>query len=124
MMQRLARFFALLLLLFTGAAGLLNGLNQIGDRHTPLQMTVTVGVFLYGVLGLAAAVGVFARRAWRQPLIVAWGVAITYVGTVAPRAYGGPDVPLVAPLVGGAAMAVIAFVVWWAAKVDARTHPA
>ena len=124
MKARIARFVALLLLIFSGAAGLFNAWNQIGDDRTALQATVTIGVLLYGVFGLAAAVGVLVRRRWSTAAVIAWAVAITYVSAVAPRAFGGPDVPLAASIMSGVATAAIALGVLWAARVATRPLPA
>lgn len=117
-----ARALALALLLFTGGAGIYNGVNELGDVETGLQAVVTAGVFAYGVFGLASFVVVVRR--WRSAgwLVVPWGIALTLVATLAPLAYGGPDVPLVGALAGGLATALLAYGTWWVTI--RRTRPA
>jgi hypothetical protein len=120
MWRSVARAVALALLVFTGGAGAYNGVNEWPDVTNGLQAVVTVGVFAYGVLGLAAAVAVLRRWLAARWLVAAWGADITMVATLAPLAYGGPDVPLGGALAGGAATALIAGGIWWATVPNAR----
>jgi hypothetical protein len=53
--QRLAVVLSMALLVFTGLAGLYNGLDELRDARTPLQKTVTYGVLVYGVWWTARA---------------------------------------------------------------------
>ena len=114
MWRRVARVLALALLLVSGGIGLRDGLTDwSGVTNTPQAMVIG-GVLAYGVLGIAAALAVVRR--WRSAgwLVTLWGVDVTMVATLAPRAYGGPDVPLVGALAGGLATALLAYGIWWA----------
>jgi len=113
MSRRVARVLALALLLVSGGVGLRNGLTEWSGVTNGLQAVVTGGVLGYGVLGLASALAVVLR--WRLAgwLVTLWGIDVTMVATLAPRAYGGPDVPLGGALAGGLATALIAYGVWW-----------
>jgi len=114
MWRRVTRVIALALLLVSGGIGLRNGLTEWSGVTNGPQAIVTGGVLGYGVLGLAAALAVIQR--WRSAawLVALWGIDVTMVATLAPRAYGGPDVPLGGALAGGLATALIAAGVWWA----------
>ncbi|HEX6048498.1 MAG TPA: hypothetical protein VFZ21_04495 [Gemmatimonadaceae bacterium] len=120
MWRSLARVVALALLLFTGGVGVYNGLNEWRDVTNGLQAVVTGGVFGYGVLGLASVAAALRRWPATRGLVAAWGADVTMVATLAPLAYGGPDVPLGGTLAGGAATALIAAGVWWATVSTAR----
>ena len=120
MWRSLARVVALALLVFTGAVGVHNGVTEWQDVTNTLQGVVTGGVFAYGVLGLTAAAAVLQRWPAARWLVAAWGVDVSLVATLAPLAYGGPDVPLGGALAGGAATALIAAGVWWATISNAR----
>ena len=120
MWRSLARVVGLALLVFTGGVGVYNGVNEWRDVTNGLQAVVTGGVFGYGVLGLGSIAAVLRRWPAVRWLVAAWGVDVTLVATLAPLAYGGPDVPLGGALAGGAATAVIAAGVWWATVFNAR----
>jgi hypothetical protein len=120
MWRRVARGLALTLLLVSGGVGVRNGVTEWSGVTNGLQAIVTGGVLAYGVLGLASALAVMRR--WRSAawLVAAWGVDVTMVATLAPLAYGGPDVPLAGALAGGAATALIAVGIWWVTIRSAR----
>lgn len=101
--------------------GVQNGVADWPDAATPLQKTVTGGVFLYGVFGLAAAVGLALRWRWTFPLVVAWGIVVTYVPAAAVMGYA-PDGTWGAALPGSVATALIALGVAWATRANTRTH--
>jgi len=113
MWRTVARVTALVLLLASGGIGLRDGFDWSGVTNAP-QAVVTGGVLAYGVLGVVAALAVVRR--WRSAgwLVALWGIDVTMVATLAPRAYGGPDVPLVGALAGGLATALLAYGIWWA----------
>ena len=113
MWRSVARVTALALLLTSAWIGLRDGFDWSGVTNGP-QAIVTGGVLAYGVLGLAAFLAVVGR--WRSAgwLVAVWGIDVTMVATLAPRAYGGPDVPLVGALAGGLATALLAYGIWWA----------
>ena len=115
---------AILLLLNTGLVGFYNGLNEFSDAHTPLQKSVTAGVFLYGIFGLSAAVALFVRHRWSVPLSIGWAVVVTYVATTASLAYAGEDATIGAAISGGIGAGLIGvFVVWCARAVTRPTIP-
>lgn len=112
-MRRVARALALLILLITGVLGLYNGVTERSGARSALQSSVTIGVLLYGLLGLASAYGVVRQRAWSVWSVTAWAVVVTYVSGTAALAYGGDDVTMVTALASGLAGALIgAFVLW------------
>ena len=82
---------AILLLFNTGLVGFYNGVTEFAEAHTPLQKSVTAGVFVYGIFGLAAAVALLVRHRWAVPLSAAWAVVVTYVASTAALAYAGED---------------------------------
>lgn len=107
----------MLVLVTSGALGLYNGIADISGARTPLQWSVTIGVIVYGVLGLFGGVALALRKSSALALTAAWAVVATYVAATAALAYGGPGVPLSAPLSGGLGAALIgAGVVWTAAR--------
>jgi hypothetical protein len=117
MLQKIAVGISLALLLLTGVLGLHNGATEWFDAQTLLQQSVTGGVFLYGVLGLIAAYGLFRRRKWSVIATVVWTVVITYVPGAAVIGFGGPDASLGAAAASSLASALIGVgVVWTAAK--------
>jgi len=117
--RRAARTLALLILLTTGLLGLYNGVTEWSDARTTLQRSVTIGVVLYGALGLASTYALLRRRAWSVWSITAWAVVVTYVSGTAALAYGGDAVTTMTALASGLAGALVgAFVLW--ATTDAR----
>ena len=121
MWRTVGRVVALAVLLFTGVAGVHNGIDERSGITNGLQAVVTTGVLVYGLLGVAAFLAVL--RHWRSagPLVILWGIDITMVATLAPLAYGGPDVPVPGALAGGLATALVAFGIWWVTIRSART---
>ena len=109
----------LLMLFATGLAGVLNGVRELGDARTPLQRSVTMGVLLYGVFGLAAGVAMIARHRASVWLAASWGVVVTYVASTAALAYAGPDATVVGGVASGVASALIAAGVTWGARTSA-----
>ena len=121
MARKAAWIVALLLLLNTGVLGVYDGLGELSDARTPLQRSVTGGVLIYGILGLAAAVALFVRHRWAVPLSIAWGIVITYVASAAAPAYAGDDATIGGTIAGGVGAGLIAvFVVWCARMVLLR----
>ena len=121
MARKAAWIVALLLLLNTGVLGVYDGLTELSDARTPLQRSVTGGVLIYGILGLAAAVALFVRHRWAVPLSIAWGIVITYVASAAAPAYAGDEATIGGTIAGGVGAGLIAvFVVWCARMVLLR----
>jgi hypothetical protein len=119
--RKAAWIVALLLLLNTGVLGVYDGLTELSDARTPLQRSVTGGVLIYGILGLAAAVALFVRHRWAVPLSIAWGIVITYVASAAAPAYAGDEATIGGTIAGGVGAGLIAvFVVWCARMVLLR----
>ena len=116
MARKAAWIVAILLLLNTGVLGLYNGLGELSEARTPLQRSVTLGVLIYGVLGLAAALALFVRHRWSVPLSIAWGVVITYVASAAAPAYAGDDATVGGAIAGGVGAGLIGALVVWCAR--------
>ena len=119
--RRIAWVLSILVLALTGVIGVNNGIREWSDAVTPLQRSVTGGVFLYGVLGLAGAVGLGLRRRWSYPVAIAWGVVVTYVPGAAVMAYA-PDGTWGAALTGSVAAALIAVGVAWTARATSSSE--
>ena len=122
MARKAAWIVSILLLLNTGGLGLYNGLSELSDAHTPLQLSVTIGVLMYGILGLTAAAALIVRKPVAVWISAAWAVVVTYVASAAALAYAGADASIGGALAGGLGAALIGvFVVWCA---HAVTRPA
>lgn len=119
--RKIGWLISILLLAITGVLGVQNGIADWPDATTPLQKSVTGGVFLYGVLGLASAVGLALRRRWTFPLVVAWAIVLTYVPGTAVMAYA-PDGTWGAALTASGATALIALGVAWATRANTSAH--
>ena len=113
MLRKIAWVLSLVLLLFTGVDGLYNGTTEWKTDLTPFQRSVTGGVFLYGVVGLVTAFGLFRRRRWSVTTSVVWASIITYVPGAAVLAYGGSDATVGSAIAASGASAVIAAGVVW-----------
>jgi uncharacterized membrane protein len=120
MLRKIAWVLSLALLLFTGVVGLYNGVTEWKADLTPFQKSVTGGVLLYGVTGLAATFGLFRRRRWSVATSVVWAVIVTYVPGAAVMAYGGNDATVGAAIGASGASAVIAAGVVWTAWATTR----
>ena len=123
-MRKVWWVLAIAVLLVTGFVGLLNGVRELGDVHSRLQLTVTLAVLLYGLSGTAAGVGLALRRAWSVRAATAWAVFVTYAATVASFAYHDPTFSQTATITGTVAAcvstALIGAGVVWAARVATR----
>jgi hypothetical protein len=104
------------LLAIGGYSGFTNAIGDFSRTRTPLQTVVYYGVLTYGLAGIPAAIGVAMRRAWGEKLAILFGIGATIAGSIAPIAYGGPDVPLASVAAGGIATALIAIGMWRAAR--------
>jgi len=109
--RTVARGVSLVLLIFTGVVGIYNGVSDWGEARTPLQYSVTVGVFLYGILGLVTAIGLFRWRRWSVGTAIAWAVTVIYVPGVAVMAYGGEGAIMSSAIAASAGSALVALVV-------------
>jgi Raf kinase inhibitor-like YbhB/YbcL family protein len=97
-------------------------LTEWGEAGTPLQQSVTAGVFLYGFLGLITAYGLFRHRRWSFSAAIGWGLVVTYVAGVAAIAYGGADVSVGSAIAASVASALIALGVVWTTNVMTRAR--
>ncbi|HEY0527729.1 MAG TPA: hypothetical protein VGD02_02785 [Gemmatimonadaceae bacterium] len=118
--KRVAWILSLAVLAFTGILGIYNGVTEWRDVRTVFQQSVTAGVFVYGVLGLAAFVGLLRREPWAVLVTLAYAVVVTYVAGGAVMAYGDADASVAAALAAGAGTAVIAAAIVWIASATTR----
>ena len=121
MVRKIAWIVSILLLLNTGGIGLYSGITEISDASTPLQKSVTLGVLVYGILGLSAAVMLFARRPVAVWLAAGWAVVVTYVASTAALAYAGSAATVGAAVAGGLGALLLGAGVVWCARVATRT---
>ena len=121
--RKIAFALSLITLLFTGVIGVYNGLTQWVEGETPLQHSVTVGVFLYGVFGLVTAYGLLRRRRWPLKTGIAWAIPIVYVPGVAVMVYGDDGAALGSAIAASAGSALIALGVLWTIKVSTEAAP-
>ena len=120
MRWKVAWVLSLGVLLLTGCVGIYNGLNEWGEGRTVPQHAVTVGVLLYGILGVATAFGLFRRRRWSLGTAIAWAIPIVYVPGLAVMVYGGEGATLGSAIAASAASALIALGVVWTVNVTTR----
>jgi hypothetical protein len=121
-MRKAAWIVAMVLTGITGCMGLLNGPRELGSATTPLQQSVSIGVTLYGVLGVLAAIGLWRRRPWSVTVATAWALVVCYVATVASFAFSDPGFEQQGTTAGviGACVStlLIGALVVWAARVS------
>jgi hypothetical protein len=118
--RKIAWALSLALLLFTGVLGIYNGITEWDASQTPVQKSVTVGVFLYGVFGLVTAYGLFRGRRWSVSTAIAWAVAVIYVPGVAVMVFGGEGAFISSAIAASAGSAIIALGVIWTAHAMTR----
>ena len=123
MRWKIAWVLSLALLLFTGCVGVYNGLTEWGEGRTPLQHSVTVSVFIYGIFGLITAYGLLRRQAWSVWTAIVWMIAVTYAPGVAVMVYGGEDAILGSAIAASVGSAVIALGVVWTTRAMSRNRP-
>ena len=123
MRWKIAWVLSLALLLFTGCVGVYNGLTEWGEGRTPLQHSVTVSVFIYGIFGLITAYGLLRRQAWSVWTAIVWMIAVTYSPGVAVMVYGGEDAIVGSAIAASAGSAVIALGVVWTTRAMSRNRP-
>jgi hypothetical protein len=120
--RKAAWILSILLLLNTGALGIYNGTTELSQATTPLQRSVTGGVLVYGILGLAGAIALIGRRRSAVWLASAWTAVVTYVASTAALAYAGADATVGGAVAAGVGAAVLGLGVVWCAR--AVTRPA
>ena len=111
---------SLLLLLGIGGIGVYDGIREWGQGTTFWQRSVTGGVFLYGVLGLVSAYGLFRRRRWALRSVIAWAIVVTYVPGVAVMADGGEGAMIGAAIAASVSTGLVALGVIWTTNVMTR----
>jgi hypothetical protein len=114
---------SLVMLFGTGALGLYNGVRELAYTLTPLQRSVSVGVLVYGVLGVVAGVALAARHRASVWLAGIWGVVVTYVASFAAIAYAGANASVSGAIASGIASALIAAGVIWSARRSTQRSP-
>jgi hypothetical protein len=105
---RVAWILSLAVLGCTGVLGIYNGVTEWRGASTPFQQSITAGVFLYGVLGLAAFAGLLRRERWAVRTSLAYAIVVTYVAGGAVMAYGDADASTGSVLAAAASAALIA----------------
>jgi predicted acyltransferase len=120
MARKAAWIVSILLLLNTGGLGLYNGLSELSDAHTSLQLSVTVGVLIYGILGLAAAAALIVRNPMAVWISTGWAVVVTYVASTAAIAYARNEASVGGALAGGLGAALIGVFVIWCSRTVTR----
>ena len=123
MARKAAWIVSILLLLNTGGLGLYNGLSELSDARTTLQRSVTVGVLLYGILGLLAAVALIVRKPVAVWFAAGWAVVITYVASAAALAYADAEASVGGAAAAGLGAALIGVFVVWCARAVTRPAP-
>jgi hypothetical protein len=99
-------------LLLTGYKGLVEGVNATHVADTPGMKVATATQLLYGVTAVAA---ILAMRLWPRlvfPILIAWGLAVTATGALAPVVYAGR--PLGWGVSGGALTGAVVSLLLWA----------
>jgi len=120
--RTIAWVLSLGLLLLTGLLGIRNGVSDWGQAGTPLQQSVTGGVFLYGALGLITAYGLFRRRRWSFATAITWALVVTYVPGAAIIGYADADTTMGSAIAASAASALLALGVLWTTYVMTRVR--
>ena len=120
MVRKAAWILSILVLANTGALGLYNGVTELSEAHTALQRSVTVGVLIYGVLGVAGVVALIARHGSAVWLTAGWAVVVTYVASMAAIAYAGDDASVGGAIAAGLGAAVIGIGIVWCARMTTR----
>ena len=113
------RIGAAFLPLGTGILGVINGLGDWQSAASLLQRVAAAGVVAYGPLGLVAAFLLLDGSRHARVALIAWTVAITIVGGVAPVAWG--DAPVIFGFLSGFSTLLLCGAAHWAAA-EARTR--
>jgi hypothetical protein len=103
----------------TAYSGIAEGIPTARNTASTFQSAAAVLQLVYGGLSIAVLVAMAFRPRAVSALLLAWGVALTAVGTVAPVAWGGQSWAVGAA--GGLAVAAIAALVIAAWRAHARS---
>jgi hypothetical protein len=110
------------LLAVTAFGGISDGLTTWREASSPLTSAASAAQLAYGGLSVAALFAMAFRRRSVVPLLIAWAVALTAVGTVASVIWGEQTWAVGAA--GGAATAVAAALVVAGWRAHARRDAA
>ena len=110
------------ILFVSGAIGVNNGLREISMTLTPLQRSVSIGVLIYGIAGLAGGIALVARHPSAVWFATIWGIVVTYVSSLAAIAYAGEAATVAGAIASGFGAALIAVGVVWAARLATRPN--
>jgi hypothetical protein len=114
------RILVLVMLIFTGMLGLVNGPADMSNPGTLLQRLVPVAVTVYGVTGIWAAVALMRGLRLTLPLVLIWGCAATVAAAVASVAWSGENATWWLGLLTGFGAAAIAWLTYRGAQTVLR----
>ena len=100
-------------MLFCGAIGSCNVVQEWSQGETRWQRSVTVAVGIYGILGIVGGAGLAFRKRWSVRFAIGWALATTYAAGTSVMAYGDAQLSGVLGAFLGAG-AVCTLVVWCA----------
>ncbi len=100
-MRRIAWWLILIIVLFTGAVGLYNGLQDYFYSNRFGARLLAVAVTIYGVAGLVSFFGLIGRRSWAMLSMIIWASAISFAGTFASIYFSPPEARLFSGLGAG-----------------------
>jgi hypothetical protein len=104
------------LLAVTAYGGINDGLSTVREAKTHAESAAASVQLAYGGLSVAALLGMALRPRWVTALLIAWSVAVTATGAVAPVVWG--ETGWGAGAAGGVATAAVA----WLAIAGWRAH--
>jgi hypothetical protein len=103
----------------TAQGGISDGKSTWREATSALEWTAVATQLLYGTLAVAVLFAMAFRRRWVEPLLYAWGAALTATGTLATVVWGGEGWGVAA--VGGVSIAIVVALVVWAWRAHARS---
>jgi hypothetical protein len=98
-------------LLLTGYFGIREGVPAIRSAVSVGQKVAAVTQLLYGLLGVAALLGVVTRDRWTTTLLTLWGLTLVATATLGPVVWGGTG-PAPAVAAGATTTLVVGLVLW------------
>src|SRR5262245_36841973 len=108
---------AILGLGWTGFQGTIE-IARRSDAVTIGQKLQTMAQFAFGLFGVLSVVCLFWARRWQRVMLVAWMIAVTLAGGLAPVVWGGATVGI--GLLSGAASWLIAMLITWLMRAGPR----
>ena len=82
-MREVGTFVVVVILLLTGAWGILESVDDFPQADTLGKMVYTVLLATFGCLGLGAGATVLARKPWAKVLIQGWAVTLLATSLIA-----------------------------------------